>query len=137
MALTAWETYVEDRVRETVTLRFGSDSSQPARFMMMKLNEELKRLHNPTSDKTRKLFEDYLGVDVTLNWKWQHMEPEKACTKLDTLMKRRGDAVHRARPPQSGPPPPHLVTRDELEKAIRFIRELVAATERALCTAGQ
>jgi RiboL-PSP-HEPN len=137
MALTAWETYVEDRVQEAVNLRFGTDSSHAARFMLVKLREELKRLHNPTSDKTRKLFDDYLGVDVTTEWNWQHMDPNKACAKLDLLMKKRGDAVHRARPSQSGPTPPHLVNRDELEKAIRFIRELVAATERAMKSDGR
>lgn len=132
MALTPWETYVEDRVVEAVTLRYGSDTSQPARFMTAKLKEELKRFHNPTSDKTRNLFKDFLGIDdVTLEWKWQHMEPAKACERVDSLLKKRGDAVHRSRAAQVGPSPPHLVTKDELEKAIRFIKELVNATERA------
>jgi hypothetical protein len=132
MALTAWETYVEDRVAESVNFRFGGDASQPAIFMMAKLKEELKRFHNPTSDKTRNLFRDYLGIDVVSEWRWQHMDPEKACDKLDNLLKKRGDAVHRSRVAQPGPTPPHLVTKDELERAIRFIKELVAATERAI-----
>lgn len=132
MALTAWETYVEDRVREAVNLRLATDQSHTACFMQAKLHEELKRLHNPTAEKTRKLFKDYLGIEVATEWKWQHMEPAKACDKLDALLKKRGDAVHRSRPSVSGPPQPHLVTKDELEKAIRFIKELVSATERAV-----
>lgn len=132
MALTAWETYVEDRVAESVNFRLRGDASQPAVFMMAKLKEELKRFHNPTSDKTRNLFRDYLGIDVTSEWRWQHMDPKKACDKLDDLLKKRGDAVHRSRVAQPGAMPPHLVTKEELEKAIRFIKELVKATERAL-----
>jgi hypothetical protein len=64
MALTAWETYVEDRVLEGLQARLGSDSSHAARFMLTKLEEQLKRLHNPTSDKTKRLFSEYLEIDV-------------------------------------------------------------------------
>lgn len=41
-----------------------------------------------------------------------------------------------SRRPQVGPTPPHLVKKEELEKAIRFIKELVQATERALEQGG-
>ena len=132
MALTAWETYVEDRVVESVSARFGADNGHTSRFMQAKLAEELKRFHNPTSDKTRNLFKDYLGVDVVTAWKWLNVEPPDACEKLDALLKKRGDAVHRSRRPHVGPTPPHLVKKEELEKAIRFLKELVLATERAL-----
>lgn len=132
MALTAWETYVEDRLVEAVTHKLASSTSHSAMFMQDRLREELKRFHNPTSDKTRKLFQDYLDIDVVSEWKWQHVDPKKACEELDSLLKKRGDAVHRARGPQNGPSTPHLVTRDKLDKAIRFIKELVTATERAV-----
>ena len=132
MALTAWETYVEDRIAEAVNTHFGTDTSLPAKFLQAKLAEELKRFHNPTSDKTRKLFEDYLGIDVSAHWRWSNVEPIDACKKLDTWLAKRGDAVHRSRPHHAGSPQPHLVKKEELEKAIRFIRELMLATERAL-----
>ncbi len=133
MALTAWETYVEDRAREGVQQRVSSEGSYAERFMQARLEEELKHFHNPSAEKTRKLFVDYLEVDVTAEWSWQHYDPVKAREKLDALVKKRGDAVHRStRRSATGPSPPHLVTKDDLEKAIRFLRDLVRATDKAL-----
>ena len=65
MALTAWETYIEDRVQEAVQLRLKAVNGSPiGKFVNAKLEEELKRFHNPSSEKTRRLFLDYLEVDV-------------------------------------------------------------------------
>lgn len=133
MALTAWETYVEDRAMEAVTARLKALSGSPIGFFVKnKLTEELKRFHNPTSDKTKKLFLDYLQVDVTAGWKWQNFDTATAKKTLDDFIGRRGDAVHRSKPVTVGAPAPHLVKRDDLDKAIRFLRGLVDATERAL-----
>lgn len=132
MAMTAWETYVEDRVLEGVRDRLGQDPSHAATFMLARLDEELKKFHNPTWQKTKKLFEDYLRVDVTIGWRWQHFEPEQAIEKLDELLRKRGDAVHRSNAHSEGPSKPHLVNKHELEKAIRFLKELVVATDKAL-----
>lgn len=134
MAMTAWETYVEDRVREEVQkLLKVLNGSHAGEFMLARLEEELKRFHNPTSDKTRKLFLDYLKVDVTLEWKWAPYEPKTAKAMLDEWMSKRGDAVHRSRTPTVGESPaPHPVKKEDLEKAIRFLKSLVAATDRAL-----
>lgn len=133
MALTAWETYVEDRTTEAVTARLKALNGSPiGSFVNNKLTEELKRFHNPTSDKTKKLFLDYLQVDVTVGWKWMNYDPATAKKTLNDLIGRRGDAVHRSKAVTAGAPAPHLVKRDDLEKAIRFFRSLVDATERVL-----
>lgn len=134
MAMTAWETYVEDRVREEVQkLLKVLSGSHAGEFMAARLEEELKRFHNPTSDKTRKLFLDYVKVDVTLEWKWAPYEPKTARAMLDEWMSKRGDAVHRSRALAVGESPaPHPVRKDDLEKAIRFLKSLVTATDRAL-----
>ena len=133
MALTAWETYVEDRVIEAVQARLRVlEGSSVGKFVSGKLDEELKRFHNPTSEKTKRLFLDYLEVDVTSGWKWLNFEPTTARKTLDELISKRGDAVHRSKPTNGGPPAPHLVKRDDLEKAIRFLKGLVAATDKAL-----
>ena len=141
MALTAWETFVEDRAREEV-LRDPEvvRSSHTGRFMLARFEEELKRFNNPASDKTRKLFLDYLGVDVTASWKWAGYDSKSARKKLDDLLGLRGDIVHRAKEPDiGGPPKPHPVKREDLVKAIRFLKSLVEATDKALsaCVAGQ
>ena len=133
MALTAWETYVEDRAIEAVSSRLKAVYGSPiGTFVHNKLTEELKRFHNPTSEKTRKLFQDYLQVDVCESWKWVNYEPAAAKKTLDELIGRRGDAVHRSKPITVGAPAPHLVKREDLDKAIRFLKALVEATERAL-----
>lgn len=134
MALTAWETYVEDRVREEVTVRLRAvNGSYVGTFVLRRLEEELKRLHNPTSEKTRKLFSDFLEVDVTAKWQWQHYDSTKAKKTLDELLSKRGDAVHRSKPSAAGScPAPHLVKREDLEKSIRFLKGLVEATDKAL-----
>lgn len=133
MALTAWETYVEDRILETVQARLRALNGSPiGGFVMGKLQEELKRFHTPSSEKTRRIFLDYLEVDVTAAWKWLNFDTQSARRTLDELVAKRGDAVHRSRPAGENGTPAHLVKKEELEKAIRFLRGLVAANEKAL-----
>ncbi len=133
MAVTAWETYVEDRIEEAVQSRLRAVSGSPVgKFVATKLADELKRLHNPTSEKTSKLFLDYLEIDVTSGWKWLNYDPAMARKTLDELLSKRGDAVHRSKPANGGSPAPHLVKREELEKAIRFLKGLVDATDKVL-----
>jgi len=134
MALTAWETYVEDRVREELNSRLRVINGSPVgKFVLGRLEEELKRFHNPTSEKTRKLFQDFLEVDVWSSWEWQHFDSSKVKKTLDDLIAKRGDAVHRSRPQQNGTPPmPHLVKREDMERHIKFLKALVEATDKAL-----
>ena len=133
MALTAWETYVEDRVREEMETRLRIvHGSYLGDFVLRRLEDELKRFHNPNSEKTKKLFQDFLGIDVTASWEWQHFDLVKAKKALDELINKRGDAVHRSKAAQVGMPAPHLVKRDELEKSIRFLKDLTRATDKAL-----
>jgi len=94
--------------------------------------EELKRFHNPTSEKTKRIFLDYLEIDITASWKWLHFTPELTRKTLDELISKRGDAVHRSKPINGGSTSPHLVKREELEKAIRFLKNLVDVTDNAL-----
>ncbi|WP_349609045.1 HEPN domain-containing protein [Cupriavidus sp. DF5525] len=134
MALTAWETYIEDRVREEVARRLRVvTGSYIGKFVQGKLEEELRRFHSPSTEKTRRLFKDFLEVDVIGHWEWLHFDPAKASKTLDELIVKRGEAVHRSKPVIAGvPPAPHLVKREDLDKAIRFLKGLVAATDSAL-----
>src|SRR5690606_20637812 len=79
MALTAWETYVEDRITEAMDKRLSVVSgSYVGEFIQKKLQQELKQFHNPTSDKTKKIFQDYLGLDVTAAWASEKRRPVEA-----------------------------------------------------------
>lgn len=133
MALTAWETYVEDRIVEAMQGRLRALNGSPiGNFVVGKLQEELKRFHTPSSDKTKRIFLEYLDVDVTAAWRWVNFDTQSARRTLDELVSKRGDAVHRSRPVAENGSPGHLVKREELEKAIRFLKGLVAANEKAL-----
>lgn len=133
MALTAWETYVEDRVQEAAEQRLaGVADASLADFFSRRLADEVKRLHNPSSDKTSQLFLDYAGVDVAEGWTWNNVDTRTAKQRLDFYLKLRGEVVHRSRVRQKGPPQPDQVTRESLQKAIHFFKELVKATDKAL-----
>lgn len=133
MAMTAWETYVEDRVIEAATARLaGLTDSALSNFVQSRLSEEIKRLHNPSAEKTVQLFVDYAGVDVSGSWSWNHVTPQVAKQRLNDYLKLRGDVVHRSRVVAKGPPKPDPVTKDDLHRAIVFLKELVKATDGAL-----
>ena len=92
--------------------------------------ELAKRFFNPNSDRTKRLFSDYFETDITQGWKWENYDVPQAKKALDALIDKRGDAAHKANTTTKKNGAPHLVKRDELEKAIRFLKGLVAATEK-------
>lgn len=130
MALTAWETYVEDRLTEEMNKKLAVVAgSYVGNFVTKKLQQDLKSFHNPTSDKTKRIFQEYVDIDVSEGWAWANYDPEKVKVTLNSWISKRGDAVHRSKPLNNGNPVAHLIKRDELEKVIRFIKDLVKATD--------
>ncbi len=130
MALTAWETYVEDRAAEALEERLKALAGSPfAALVQKKFSEDLKKLHNPNSTKTCNLFADYVGIDVAQHWAWSNMDGKMVRQRLDGLLAKRGDAVHRSRVIEGHEA--HLIRREELEKGIRFLKTLVEKTELA------
>ena len=130
MILTAWETYVEDVASELFERKFGMlKGSHVGQYMEKNFLTELKRFNTPDSIKTKKLFLDFFGKDVTEHWEWPNIDQKSARTQLNEWIKKRGDAVHRMDVSISGP---HIVKRDELDKCLRFFTELVVRTNDAL-----
>jgi RiboL-PSP-HEPN len=131
MALAALETYIEDRIIEAAKTVAVSDSraGRPAKFYISSLETDLKSFHTPRTDRIRVLFNKYLGIDVTEGWTWNQYNPARARSELDKIAKKRGDIAHRSWRPLAGQPTPHAVTREDLRKHIRFIRNLVQATD--------
>lgn len=137
MAMTAWETYVEDRLTEVAMEKLkGVGDPHIAAYVHGRLIDEINRLHNPTSAKAIQLFKDFAGVDLSNAWTWNQMDAPSARKRLDEYIKLRGDVVHRSRKSQPGPTPPHPVNKDDLLRAIRFLKELVIATDKALHAIG-
>jgi hypothetical protein len=128
MALAAWETYVKDRFKEEIRVwLINIDGSSLGNFVQRRVDEDLKRFFNPNSARIKLLFKSYFEVDITSGWKWDNYHPPQARQALNELISKRGDAAHQA---NTDPYKPHLIKRDELEKAIRFIKGLVRATEK-------
>lgn len=91
-------TYVDDRVTEALAIQLRAiRGSRCGDFMPEKLENELKRFHNPDSAKTKQLFLDNLGVDVTANWAGLSTDAAGNRKALDILFSKRGQAVHRSK----------------------------------------
>lgn len=137
MAMTAWETYVEDSLQEVAGRRLAKlKDASIASFVRTRLDNEIKQLHNPDSAKTIRLFRDYAGIDLSAGWAWNHFPTKLVCERLNQYLKLRGDVVHRSRAASLGDQPtPHPVKKDDLERVIIFIKNLVKATEAALAAA--
>lgn len=131
MALAALETYIEDRVTEAANSVAGpgSESSRLASFYKSSLENDLKYFHTPSTDRVKAIFDKYFGIDVTEGWAWNNYDRERACRELNKIAKKRGDIAHRSLRPVAGQTNSHAVTREELRKHIRFIRDLVEATD--------
>lgn len=131
MSLTAWETYIEDVASELIEEKYGMVmGSQVGNIINNRLRDHLKVFNNPDSKKTKDLFLEFFGIDVTESWVWGNYQTAKdARTALNAWLRKRGEAVHRA---QTDKQSSHIVKRDELDKCIRFFRELVDVTDRAL-----
>ncbi len=127
MALTVWETYVEDRFRELVdSTLIGVKGSPVYQYIDGKVNNDLWYFHTPNSRNIKKLFLPLLGRDITVKWSWENFDTKRACDKLDEYIKLRGDVVHRAvTDKQNG----HLVKKDELQKCVRFLNRLAKSMD--------
>ena len=131
LALTAWETYVKDCVREKVGFMLaGLGDSPVACIVREQMEVDLRHFNTPDTGKTRKIFKDYVRKDVTTNWKLTQ-------TELDQWIELRGAAAHQApkKVDENGAIAPHLLSRDKLEKVINGLKKLVAATEAELARA--
>ncbi len=133
MAMTSWETYVEDRLTDALEARLAAvNDREIAKLVRKKLADEISRLHNPTSERTLQLFSEYANVDLSEKWKWTGIEPKEAKDRLNRYLKLRGDVVHRARKVTDGHTQPHAISKDDLKKAFAFLHHLVQETERGL-----
>jgi hypothetical protein len=74
-----------------------------------KLVEELRRFHNRTAERTRRLLLDYCEVDVTAGGKWQNHDRQRTqdARRPDRQTRRRGAPLRtseRRRPTSASPP---------------------------------
>lgn len=134
MALTALETYIEDRMLEAAGRVVGvdKDAGRLANYYRKSLEQNLNQFHSPSVERIRKLFKTFLDLDVTEGWTWNNYSPERSRAELDKINLKRGRIAHRSNRPGADSSKRHAVTREDLKKHIRFVRDLVDATERFL-----
>jgi RiboL-PSP-HEPN len=131
MALAAWETYVKDRFEEEFEVWLHTVKGSPVGKLVHKRKEEdLKRFYNPNSERTARLFAEYFEIDITRSWEWDNYKPADARKTLDLLIKKRGEAAHKANTLRKTGAYKHLIKSEELKKAIRFLKGLVGACEK-------
>ena len=69
MAMTAWETYVEDRLQEATDTRLAKVRDKSvAEFVRKKLKEEICRLNNPDYARTVNLFAELPAYTLRSTW---------------------------------------------------------------------
>lgn len=94
-----------------------------------KLRGDLNNLNTPKSENIRDLSRKYLGQDITSSWSWVGMSVEQACSKLDDLIRLRGEVAHRTGNYfEIG----SSVRHNQLVSAINFIERLAEKTEEAI-----
>ena len=99
--------------------------------MLSKLVQELKRFNSPNSEKTQRLFSDFLGINIYDFWEWNNYKLIDVRNKLDNLVSKRGDVAHQGRTPYDGQKQPDLIKIEELRKSIIFLKNLVLVSEKA------
>lgn len=130
MALTAWETYVEDRISEELALQMRPLKGSPVEgFVSDTLQRDLKYFHTPNTHKTKQFFERFLHIDITKGWAIAGQDVKDTCSRLDSWIKKRGEAVHRS---VTNKQESHLVSREDMRKCLSFFKSLVEATDKEL-----
>lgn len=124
-ALTAWKTFIEGWLRQKVNAKLcGIKGSFSGDYIAKKFNEANNRLHNSDSSKLRQPCQEFLSIDITEKWRWAHYEPKTACAQLNSYLSLRGEIVYHSRQSEC-PKNAHVVKREDVDKAIRFIKGLV------------
>ncbi|BCE02788.1 HEPN domain-containing protein [Marinicellulosiphila megalodicopiae] len=122
MALTSFETYVEDRIREYLYDNSKLlEGSTIFKFVQSQLEKDLRFFHNPNPNNVKKLYEQIIDRDITESWEWNNYEPARVRKELYGFIKLRGESVHRSADKKDG----HLVKKQDVEKCQVLLKEIV------------
>ncbi|MDF3125062.1 HEPN domain-containing protein [Rheinheimera sp. 1928-s] len=134
MTLTAWETYIEAWLNEQLCQKISilkgwfASACGSIKGIHKKFTESVNQLNNPNSHKVRQLSMEFLQSDITGHRLWNNFDKPAVCTQLNKYLTLRDEVVYKGRN-NADPKVPHLVKRDEVEKAIKFFKELVKVTD--------
>lgn len=124
LLMTSWETYIEDVCSEIFNNQYQVlHGSTIGLYVRRKFEDQLKKFHNPNSAKVAQLFTEFFNFDITTEWYWNsYNEPNQVKKKLNQWLEKRGEIAHRSSPDD-------VPSKPDIEKGIRFIRELVDKTD--------
>lgn len=100
MCVSAWEAYVEELVRESLTaLRPLAPPLGLWPALYASARSQLGRFNTPNAEQVRILISDSIGLqDVRLSWVWRNCTPTQAAHRLGDAMELRHRIVHGVNP---------------------------------------
>ena len=126
-AVSAWEAYVEELVRESLqAIRPPSPPLGLWPALNATIRGQLGRFNNPNTENVRLLIADALGLaNLPTHWTWQNCTAAQATQRLRAAMELRHQIAH-------GVNPRPLVATAYASQIPDFMRRLGRATDRAV-----
>lgn len=125
---SAWESFVEELVREAVSALRPPIPFHPGAWPALKAHSdaELKRFHTPNSTNVKRLLAECLSLpDVTIQWRWQNQTSADAKSRLDAALTERHKIAH-------GVNPRPTILNHYAGGLIPFFNKLAARTDAAV-----
>lgn len=97
-------------------------------LLIKKLYQDLAALNTPNTGSVRTISKRYLKVDITASWSWKGTSAATAGSKLNKLIRLRGELAHRG--PELFKRAP--VRRSDVVDSVRLLKRLVECTELSL-----
>jgi len=126
-AVSAWEAYIEELVRESLqALRPPAPSLGLWPALNATIRGQLGRFNNPNLENVRLLISDAIGLpDIQTSWTWRNGSAPQAVQRLTGAMKLRHEIAH-------GVNPRPVVSTAYASQLPDFFRRLGRATDHAV-----
>jgi hypothetical protein len=100
IAVSAWEAYIEELVRESINaLRPAAGPLGAWSVHNASVRGQLDRFNNPNLENVRRLLSDSIGMtDVHQFWVWRNCTAPQAAQRLAAAMKARHQIAHGVNP---------------------------------------
>ena len=127
MCVSAWESYVEELVRESLTaMRPAGPPLGVWPVLNASARSQLGRFHTPGSDQVRVLNSDAIGLaDVHFSWSWTNCSPDQVAVCLSDVLDLRHRIAH-------GVHPRPIVQNQYSRQLPGFFRRLARCTDDAV-----
>ena len=128
LAFTAWETFIYSRFRKPWD---DSDVSNfiPKDFYSRKIDKALSQYATPKTNRIKELSEEFLGFDLTKEWKITNYDSKKCCDTLDAIAAVRGELAHNSISVFKQGLKAQPVGTKKLRTCINFLKELANCSD--------